>query len=418
MLTLGLAFSLIAAPQQPTQQLPPPILLKKKEVEEGNPLAQYCELVAQKDAYAVSPFAPIYGEVMANLEEFLGVASAGPMAASLLNVRAPSGPQPIPSGFFPKDAVAAVILKARETRLVIYGEEHHLPQTRSIYDALLRGLWKEGYRYLAAEAFADEVSDEGFKSPGYKSGFYLRDPIYASAVRTALKLGYRLVPYDTSEQGPRDDASFRDRKQAMNIKERVFDKDPKAKVLVIAGRGHASEVSASDGWTPMASVLKRETGIDPLTIFAPTMTERTTRDQEHPWYRDAVARGLVKHPTVFVGIDGKLLRSESFDAYIFFPPVEVMNGRPDWMVRDLGRSRTVIPSALLVGNGVRLVQAFFKGDPVTSIAADQVLLGKEAGVTNPPDLMLPAGEFRLRTIDATGAELATDIVTVPATVTS
>lgn len=71
----------------------------------------------------------------------------------------------------------------------------------------------------------------------------------------AKDMGYKLIAYDTTERGPAGDASFRDRRQAENIKARTFDVDVGAKVFIIADRGHASEETAQDGWTPMASVL-------------------------------------------------------------------------------------------------------------------------------------------------------------------
>ena len=89
--------------------------------------------------------------------------------------------------------------EAKKTHLVIWGEEHHLPQTRSLYEALLRLLWKQGYRYLAAETFDDQVMNPEFKYPDYRSGFYTMDPVYASAVRRAKDLGYRLIAYETKE---------------------------------------------------------------------------------------------------------------------------------------------------------------------------------------------------------------------------
>ena len=39
----------------------------------------------------------------------------------------------------------------------VIGEEHHLPQTRSLYESLLRLLWRRGYRYLAAETFTETI---------------------------------------------------------------------------------------------------------------------------------------------------------------------------------------------------------------------------------------------------------------------
>ena len=77
---------------------------------------------------------------------------------------------------------------------------------------------------------------DDFRGPDYSSGYYLMDPVYASAVRTARALGYELVAYEVHERGPADDPSFRDRRQAEHIKERILDRDPDARVLIIAGR--------------------------------------------------------------------------------------------------------------------------------------------------------------------------------------
>src|SRR5262249_10994012 len=157
----------------------------------------------------------------------------------------------------PEAALAVVEREAQKTRVVIWGEEHHLPQTRSLFEPLLGRLWKQGYRYLAAETFADDVMGAQFKYPDYHSGYYTKDPVFAAAVPPARQLGYRLIAYAPRERGPVGDASCRDRTQAANLKARVFDRDPDAKVFVIAGRLHASEKAAPDGWTPMAAALKQ-----------------------------------------------------------------------------------------------------------------------------------------------------------------
>src|SRR5947207_3853129 len=344
-----------------------PGLLKKEALEAGNPLATYAALLELEPQYLKSKiFAGIYPEVRSNFEEFLGGPLEGKRAMSLPAFRrkTPSVETPIPPLYQPENALKVIQREAAKTRLVVMGEEHHLPQTRSLYESLLRILWRQGYRYLAAETFTDEVMKPNFKWPDYQSGYYLRDPVFAAAVRVAKNMGYKLISYDTNERGPSGDASFRDRTQAENIKARTFDLDPRAKVFVIAGRGHASEETANDGWTPMASVLKRLTGIDPLTLYAPTMSQRLTAAEEDPLYRFATAHGLVREPTIFVNRhERRLLGSDSFDAYVFWPRIKVSDGREDWMVRTLGRKPTQIPRQLLSGQGLRLVQAFIEGEP-------------------------------------------------------
>jgi hypothetical protein len=271
-------------------------------------------------------------------------------------------------------------------------------------------LWVDGYRYLAAETFDDRVMAGGFRTPDYETGLYTWDPVFANAVRTAVGLGYTLIAYDTKERGPAGDASFRDRRQAENIKSRVFDADSGARVLVIAGRGHASEVTAPGGWTPMASVLKRLTGIDPLTVYGPTMSERQTREEEDPQYRFATARGLVAEPTIFVSLaEGKVFGTDSFDAYVFWPRVTELDGRPDWLAAIPGRRRVPVPSIHTVGRGLRLLQAFFAGDSANAIPADQVLLGRGSDAKA---LVLPLGKYWLRTIDPDGLVLVRSELTV------
>lgn len=397
-------------PVQSTQEkeLKFPLLLEREAWDAGNPLARYAAMLDLDSEYRKSKiFSPIYPEVRANVEEFLGFPNAGVEAMSLPIFRRgkPSVEAPIPAGFRVESALDVIEREARKTRLVIWGEEHHLPQTRSLYEATLRRLWKQGYRYLAAEAFDDSVMKPGFSYPTGQSGFYTHDPVYASAVRVALDLGYKLVAYDTRERGPDGDNSFRDRTQAENIKSRIFDRDPQAKIFVIAGRGHASEETASDGWTPMASVLKRLTGIDPFTIYAPSMSERLTPDEEEPYYRYAASRGLLKRPSIFVDASKRqYLGSGSFDAYVFWPRTRIDQGRPDWMVREMGRKPRNIPRVLLAGTGLHLVQVFREGEPASAIPIDQVVIG---GSEDHKMLMLPRGRFWLRVVDRDSKVLAT-----------
>jgi len=387
---------------RPSQQqsLIPPVLLKREELLAGNPLATYAAMLDLESQYLKSKsFEEFYRQIRFSFEEFMGFPLAGVEAMSLPSLRTqrPLHQGTIPKRYEAENALTVIEREAKKTRLVIWGEEHHLPQTRSLYEALLRLLWKQGYRYLAAETFDDQVMNSEFKYPDYGSGFYTMDPVFASAVRMAKRLGYSLIAYETKDRGPAGDGSFRDRTQAENLKTRIFDRDPQAKVFIIAGRGHASEVTAPDGWTPMASVLKRLTGIDPLTIFAPTMSQRMTPEEEDPYYRFATGRGLVKQPTIFVdNAKSELLGSDFCDAYIFWPRIQVEDGRPDWMTKTMKRKRVRIPRELLSGHGMRLVQAFNNREPGAAIPVDQVIID-ETGKRKV--LMLPKGRFWLRAID-------------------
>src|SRR2546426_10497150 len=85
----------------------------------------------------------------------------------------------------------------------------------------------------------------------------------------------------------------------------------------------------------------------------------------------------VKEPTIFVNrSEGRLLGSDrgDLDAYIFWPRIEVRDGRPDWMVKELGRKPVKIPRQLLNGRGILLVQVFKEGEPASAIPIDQGII--------------------------------------------
>lgn len=376
--------------------LPPPLLLEKDKMFSGNPLATYRSMLDREKEYLASPVSRIYIEQKAMMEELMGVPYAGTKAMELFKTPWNES-DTIPPGYVPVPALEVIIKRAAATNTVVWGEEHHLPQTRNMYSDLLRELWKLGYKYLAAEAFSETIMNEG-PWISYQAGLYTRDPIYAYAIHEAIKMGYKLIPYETSERGPDNEPGFRDRKQAEQIKEKIFDTDKNAKVLILAGRGHASEKPAQDGWMPMAAVLKKITGSDPLTLFAPTMVEKSTLEEEHPSYRQANRNNRLTQNSIFINPDNDSLYGSSFDAYVFFPRVELKNGRPDWIFKVQGRKSVKVPKKYWKGKGLRLIQAFSLGQDTSAIPVDQFLVTAEKQVF----LALPAGEYYIRCIDPGG----------------
>src|SRR5262245_44348110 len=64
--------------------LVPPMLLQKRALESGNPLATYTAMLDLEQRYrAFKPLAGIYDEVRFNFEEFLGFPMAGVQAMAL-----------------------------------------------------------------------------------------------------------------------------------------------------------------------------------------------------------------------------------------------------------------------------------------------------------------------------------------------
>jgi hypothetical protein len=101
------------------------------------------------------------------------------------------------AGLGPEDAVAAITALASHRRVVMIIEAHHAPQHRLMTLLLLQSLKREGYGYFAAETL--DKSDDRLQSRGYPTlatGFYTAEPLYGDVVRTALRLGYRVMPYE------------------------------------------------------------------------------------------------------------------------------------------------------------------------------------------------------------------------------
>lgn len=411
-------FLLLQQPaQEPASKLPIPFNLGREEKKAGNPLAGYVQMLNQEKAYQEDEMMrSTYWQARSTVASYLGdYWDADKSWDIAFQFDSPKRVYkgPLLRGKHPEDALTYIVRNADKHRWIMFGEEHVKPQTRSIMIPMLRALWKKGFRTFAAETFNEDVQQIADKSgfPTQEIGTYTADPIFAAGVREAIRLGYKLVPYESfaaPPKGPDNDPEFaqnyRERKQAENLKARIFDKDPNAKVIVWAGRAHIYEKSdkGPNGaeWKPMAHVFRQITGQDPLTVYLATYFEHSQRSSERPEYIWATDRGLVKKPVVFVDKSGTPF-GEPFDAQAFYPRTTMVEGRPDWMMREMGRKPLPIPPSLVQTEGIQLAQAFGKGEPATAIAIDQVLIRPGEPV---PSLMLPKGELWVRVLTADGKE--------------
>ncbi len=272
------------------------------------------------------------------------------------------------AGLGPEDAVAAITALAAQRQVVMVNEAHHVPQHRMTTLLLLESLKRQGYSYFAAETLYEK--DEALQARGYptiKTGFYTREPMHGELVRAALRLGYRVVPYEYSpakpdpEEKPDATTRFVEREefQAQELRDRVFAKDPKAKVLIHAGYGHISKLPTDwkkdDGTVIdvplMAGWFARLTGIDPLVIDQTVLMEHSHPRHEHPVYRAAIEKRWLKveRPIVLRHAETKatFVTPEDKGRYnlvVLHPSVKDEQGRPGWL-RLTGRQAMSVPEA-------------------------------------------------------------------------
>ena len=297
---------------------------------------------------------------------------------------------------------------------MFFNEAHSAPITRTLTIELLAKLREQGFVYFAAETLY--ATDKDLNKRGYpndKSGFYTNEPLYGEMVRTALKLGFKVVAYDVENAGTGD---ARERAGADSLYSQVFKKDPNARLVVNAGFAHIQKSGKYLGGSSMAEFFQKISGIDPLCIEQTMLIQHARPDQDHSVYREVTAANRFTHPTVYVGADGKAwtLKPGEYDVSVFFPPQESAGGRPGWA--NLGGQRIAYPIEADLCRHVLpcLVEARYANEGDDAIPADRARLAAsdDAGLSQrlsvvvtheaQSELYLRPGNYRLNATDARG----------------
>ena len=225
-----------------------------------------------------------------------------------------------------KSAESEILKRSQLHRIVMFNEAHDIAQHRVLTYRMLSGLWKQGYRYFAAESLNSSASSQLNK--GYVTnniGYYTRESIYANLVLKAKEIGFEIVSYDMHKPSKLNTTDERETNSALTLKEKVFDKDPNAKIIIHVGYSHINE----EEW--LASKLKSITNLETLTIDQTTRIERSNTEFEHPTYTKAVNEVGLQEPFIFVkGNETWSSDSNKWDISIFWPRTSYLNGRPKW----------------------------------------------------------------------------------------
>lgn len=285
-----------------------------------------------------------------------------------------------------KKASDYILRKSKDAQVTIVNEAHHLPQHRTFTKSLLKGLYKNGYRYLGLESLYDTVINTQ-KYPIVKSGYYIREPEFGNLVVEAIKLGFKLFPYEASAD---KDGKYREIEQANNIAKFIKD-NPDGKVLIHCGYDHVYENGHEFWEKAMAGLLKDILKTDPLTIDQTMFVENGDEARNHIFFR----LNRTEDPVVLISKDGRVyngdIGSEQTDIVVIHPKTKFIEGRPDWFIRN--KHKYAIPPSTRGTNPIALVLAYRNNEfDNNGVPADLVEISEEFPSKN---LYLQSGLYEI-----------------------
>jgi hypothetical protein len=416
----GVAFGAAAALAAPSiLRAQTPVTAQQRLWLEGRYLPYYLDLQAKTAA----------GDEMAKsmLSQYAAFVGDETTALGLYErPRDPASSLPDLTGAEAQDAMAAILQRAADARVVILNEAHNVSGHRAFAAQVMRALRPLGFDVFAAETFtppqeapAPDIAAYRRGTPFYASyGYYTFDPVYAEAVREAARLGYRFAAYEQAwDQSAPDDApaleqiARREQAQADNLIRRVLDADPAARVFVFCGYSHAMEKPGRGG-TWFAARLKEATGIDPLTIEQ-SGNWPATRAENDPAHVSAVLDRFAPTAPITVSKEGLSFGSTTYagqmDLSVFHPRLAPVSGRPGWLAAD--PERRAVEVHVPAFDGVALLQTMWAGEGSAGVPADQFLLTPGQSRAT---LFLHPGSYFLRLETTAGIQSAYGEVTVPA----
>jgi hypothetical protein len=317
----------------------------------------------------------IFGQYLSWYQTFIGDYPDASASFSIKQVPlADDSPSPLSNpDYTARPALEVIPELAKNYRAVFFNEAHNVPITRTLTVQLLSKLRAEGFNYFAAETLYQ--SDTKLQSRGYPikgSGFYTEEPICAEMVRTALKLGFKVIAYEALSDSTGD---AREAEQARNIYQQVFKKDPTARLVLDAGYAHIQKTGAFLDGLSMEEHLHKLTGIDPLSVEQTMLFPHQSSDDNHPYYGPVMQQLQPKTPIVFVDKAGRpwSLRP-GYDVSVFFPPQGQLRERPTWLSLGDLRDPYFIDGERCARSYPCLVEARYVDEDGDGIPADRLVL--------------------------------------------
>ena len=360
-------------------------------------LAQY---QVMRHAYASDgkpAFRAIFGQYLSWYQSFIGDYKDAELGFSIEQKSlADDNPSPLTqAGWHAVPALDYIPQLAKNYRVVFLNEAHNIALTRTLTVRLLKPLREEGFNVFAVETLypgdIDALNKRGY--PVAASGFYTREPIYAEMVRTALKLGYKVVAY---EADPDHTGNAREAQQAENLS-KILKADPNARIVVNAGYAHIQKTGQFLGAESMAEHFMKDSGITPLSIEQTILIPHQDRGMNHPDYNPIIDNLHPTQPMVFINKDAKpwSLRP-GYDASVIFPQEHFAYDRPTWLGLWGARVPFTVNGNVCQRNWPCMVAARYANEGDDAIPADRMVLDP-VPLTTINDIKITQGDYSIPT---------------------
>lgn len=403
--------------------------IMKRAHESKDLLAQYQVLRRAYASDGKPAFRAIFGQYLSWYQSFIGDYKDAELGFSIeQKPLADDNPSPLTQpGWHAVPALDYIPQLAKNYRVVFLNEAHNIALTRTLTVRLLKPLREEGFNVFAVEtlypADISALNKRGY--PIADSGFYTREPIYAEMVRTALKLGYRVVAYEADADHTGD---AREAQQAENLW-KILKADPNAKIVVNAGYAHIQKAGRFLGAESMAEHFVKDSGITPLSIEQTILIPHQDSGMDHPDYRPIVDSLHSAQPMIFINKDAKPWSVRpGYDASVIFPEEHFMSDRPTWLGLWGARVPFSVDGNVCQRHWPCMVAARYADEGDDAIPADRMVLDpiplttiNDIKITQ-GDYSIPTGQlylrpgqrYRLTITDERGQRIGSQVITVNA----
>lgn len=301
----------------------------------------------------------------------------------------------------------------KDCKVVMINENHFNAYPRVFLKKLLEPLYKKGFTILAGETFSNDSLKE-IKELKQGIGFYTSEPNFGEVVRTALNLGFKILPYekniDYDSTSKLNRLEFREYQQAFNLKKQI-ERFPNKKFVVLVGFSHHSKTKRKDNQL-MGACFKELTGINPFCIEQATMLEDGSLSRVMPIYNFVQEKYQPKESILFRSSDSFYVSSlgrGGFDVQIFHPRTTYdANGYATWLLNKGDIKKTFAFNDAKYAGTIFQIYEYFEfgrlpfGDaiPILNLPLD----GK-----NTFDITLESGNYYAKVYDRFRNELYTEI---------